>query len=266
MTCISRAFEACGMAPPQWKVIDTLTIARSMLDLPNYRLPTICEYYDISIQHLHCATDDAEACALIAIAMCGDEPPVRMATPYIYHAKASNERSYKRLQKEKMLKMIELAQQAKSPDFLLAELRKARPEIAEEIQTAALKDGKQIAFKRNGAVIFYFVTGKSGYYIKISGIDNASQIAPAASQFKDGSWRLVLNNCFNTELFIQTAAELCDQRGNEASPVFGCCNDFIRCSDAKRCLKAGDPYYRRCEYRRNLEAGRIFYGINRNID
>lgn len=44
-----------------------------------------------------------------------------------------------------------------------------------------------------------------------------------------------------------------------------CCNDFMACSDAMRCVKAGDPYYRRCLYRRNLEAGHIFYGRNKNV-
>ena len=47
---------------------------------------------------------------------------------------------------------------------------------------------------------------------------------------------------------------------------FMCCNDFIRCSDARQCLKATDPEYAGCAYRKNLEAGRIFYGVNRNVE
>ena len=43
-----------------------------------------------------------------------------------------------------------------------------------------------------------------------------------------------------------------------------CCNEFIACSDAMRCVKAGDPYYLKCLYRRNLASGRIFYGRNKN--
>lgn len=46
---------------------------------------------------------------------------------------------------------------------------------------------------------------------------------------------------------------------------FGCCNDFIRCSDARECLHKDNPEYNGCYYRRNLEIGRIFYGKNRNI-
>ena len=57
-----------------------------------------------------------------------------------------------------------------------------------------------------------------------------------------------------------------DRKDAEIVESFGCCNDFVRCSDARQCLKANDPDYRGCQYRKNLEAGRIFYGKNRNID
>ena len=54
-------------------------------------------------------------------------------------------------------------------------------------------------------------------------------------------------------------------KANEAIERFGCCNSFIECSDKQRCLHDDDPFYRGCIYRKNLEAGRIFYGKNRNI-
>lgn len=47
--------------------------------------------------------------------------------------------------------------------------------------------------------------------------------------------------------------------------AFGCCNDFVRCSDARECLHKLDPDYAGCYYRKNLEAGRIFYGKNKTI-
>lgn len=52
---------------------------------------------------------------------------------------------------------------------------------------------------------------------------------------------------------------------NTITEEFGCCNDFIRCSDAKACLHPEDRFYNGCGYRKNLEAGRIFYGVNRNV-
>ena len=59
---------------------------------------------------------------------------------------------------------------------------------------------------------------------------------------------------------------VCDELREAVTGVaFGCCNDFILCSDAGHCLKAKDPDYNGCQYRKNLEAGRIFYGKNRNV-
>lgn len=53
---------------------------------------------------------------------------------------------------------------------------------------------------------------------------------------------------------------------NTITEEFACCNDFLKCSDAKQCLYPQDRFYNGCYYRKNLEAGRIFYGKNKNID
>lgn len=50
------------------------------------------------------------------------------------------------------------------------------------------------------------------------------------------------------------------------SETFGCCNDFLRCSEAGSCIHQDDRIYNGCTYRTNLEQGRIFYGPKRNID
>ncbi len=51
----------------------------------------------------------------------------------------------------------------------------------------------------------------------------------------------------------------------EYSSSFGCCSRFIECSDAKRCVHENKIYSMGCKYRRNLEAGKIFYGKNKNV-
>ena len=45
---------------------------------------------------------------------------------------------------------------------------------------------------------------------------------------------------------------------------FGCCSSYRACSDAKTCIIPDRDYSANCLYRRNLEAGRIFYGKNAN--
>lgn len=49
-----------------------------------------------------------------------------------------------------------------------------------------------------------------------------------------------------------------------SSSSFGCCARFMACSDAKKCVHPNKLYAKGCKYRRNLDAGRIFYGKNRN--
>lgn len=46
---------------------------------------------------------------------------------------------------------------------------------------------------------------------------------------------------------------------------FGCCEKYIECSDATKCLHPDKLYSRVCMYRKNLENGRIFYGKNKNV-
>lgn len=53
---------------------------------------------------------------------------------------------------------------------------------------------------------------------------------------------------------------------NTITEEFACCHDFMACSDAKECLHPEDRFFNGCTYRTNLEAGRIFYGKNRNVD
>lgn len=51
----------------------------------------------------------------------------------------------------------------------------------------------------------------------------------------------------------------------ESSNSFGCCSKFIECSDAKKCVHENKIYSMGCKYRMNLDAGKIFYGKNKNI-
>lgn len=48
--------------------------------------------------------------------------------------------------------------------------------------------------------------------------------------------------------------------------MFGCCSRYIECSNQKQCVHPDRFYAKACQYKVNLEQGRIFYGENRNID
>lgn len=44
--------------------------------------------------------------------------------------------------------------------------------------------------------------------------------------------------------------------------IIGCCDSYVACSDARKCLYPEEWFAKKCRYRRNLESGRIFYGRN----
>ena len=45
---------------------------------------------------------------------------------------------------------------------------------------------------------------------------------------------------------------------------FACCSRYVECSDAKKCTNPSFMMALSCAYKKNLEAGRIFYGKNKN--
>lgn len=52
---------------------------------------------------------------------------------------------------------------------------------------------------------------------------------------------------------------------NEPIDNYGCCSRFIECSDALKCLNPDKKLAKGCQYKENLELGKIFYGKNKNI-
>ena len=52
---------------------------------------------------------------------------------------------------------------------------------------------------------------------------------------------------------------------NEPFDNFGCCSRYIECSDALKCINPDKKLARGCQYKDNLESGKIFYGKNKNI-
>jgi hypothetical protein len=46
---------------------------------------------------------------------------------------------------------------------------------------------------------------------------------------------------------------------------FGCCYRYEECSNAKKCIHPDKKFALGCKYKENLEHGKIFYGINKNV-
>ena len=47
--------------------------------------------------------------------------------------------------------------------------------------------------------------------------------------------------------------------------TFGCCSFYQVCSDRKECVHTNPYYAAGCMYKKNLDAGKIFYGVNKNV-
>lgn len=47
---------------------------------------------------------------------------------------------------------------------------------------------------------------------------------------------------------------------------FDCCSRYEECSNARVCVHPDPSFSMLCGYRKVLKAGKVFYGINRNID
>lgn len=63
---LSACCEAADIPMPPQEFVCTVQLARSSWKLPSARLPVVCEYLGIPLEH-HNALSDAEACAQIAI-------------------------------------------------------------------------------------------------------------------------------------------------------------------------------------------------------
>jgi hypothetical protein len=64
------------------------------------------------------------------------------------------------------------------------------------------------------------------------------------------------------ELFLNIYAKALELAKEEA---FGCCHRYVECSDLKKCIHPDQQHARGCMYKKNLDEGHIFYGVNRNI-
>lgn len=65
--------------------------------------------------------------------------------------------------------------------------------------------------------------------------------------------------------WLVALAEAGAKRYRSSAQSFGCCDRYVECSDKGECVHGNLLYSTACAYRRNLEAGRIFYGEKANV-
>lgn len=65
---INLEFKRYDIEPPKYWVCDTLSNARKIIpkgDVPNYKLGTLCDYFNITLKNWHTADADTKACMRI---------------------------------------------------------------------------------------------------------------------------------------------------------------------------------------------------------
>lgn len=65
--------------------------------------------------------------------------------------------------------------------------------------------------------------------------------------------------------YLVSSVKLAIENYTSKTAKFACCAKYLECSDAKKCVHSNLLYSKACEYRKNLENNRIFYGTNKNV-
>lgn len=70
----------------------------------------------------------------------------------------------------------------------------------------------------------------------------------------------------SVEELLSLSYRLCEiaVKSLPAGEGFGCCHLYEQCSNARKCVQPNGLFSLACYYRKNLEQGKIFYGINKN--
>lgn len=97
--------------------------------------------------------------------------------------------------------------------------------------------------------------------------DDAALLKQSATEQKNDTVRVrFAETSPSLPWYIKQHTVYCYQGYISKARSFGCCHRFKECSDAKKCLHPNKLYATACMYRNHLDAGRIFYGKNKNVD
>ena len=144
----------------------------------------------------------------------------------------------------------------------------------QERQAIKYKENKNnsISFLAYNNIILKITIQKSNKFIEIRKLDNID-LDLLKSKFKKVLYK-------DEELYIKLYIEEIEEINkikdelieiytylhfNETVDTFGCCSRYEECSNKKECINPDKKLARGCQYKVNLENGRIFYGINKNI-
>lgn len=138
-------------------------------------------------------------------------------------------------------------------------------EYLKYLSVADLKDGS-ISIKAKNIVVAKVRLQKGTSFIEIR-TKNAELFPSEFTETHNEEWSRIRVNGVEDVLKLKTQLSslfmvVLSEMGGES---FGCCHRYELCSDAKKCIHPDFMVAIACSYRKNLEAGRVFYGKNKNI-
>lgn len=81
-----------------------------------------------------------------------------------------------------------------------------------------------------------------------------------------GFYRCDLTDPNDITKYSEHLCQILDKAINSQSKECDICDLYMKCSDAKKCVHPNREFSLHCSYKRILKSGRIFYGVNRNVD
>lgn len=222
--------------------IDTCRIARNAVPgLPNYKLGTVLSHFGITNDQAHRAVSDA------------------LATQQLY---------------ERLKGFIPYGDTVLPESFLFGGYTNEHVYQAVQRVIGYDEDNVTLRTTKNGASIYMF--GGVAFSIRINTrtqcLDTQNSVAfdyinriPGASVSGGVCHIPIACSASASEAIADLIRDVyAARKASVVGDSFGCCNDFIRCSDQLECLHKDNLEYVGCLYRRNLEAGKVFYGKNKN--
>lgn len=240
------------------ELIDTLQLARMYLpNLDKHSLSNICDFYGIDTSGAHRALTDCYMCNEC----------------YQRFLKITNINFEENLQAllENTIKELELPDNGLIIQANGGKKKKTASIYINEPPFPATKEESKkiyttqsiLNFEEDNNFIILLVSQSAFDYVQLPEHIRYEEKKQAKSTFIK-----VYFPKYHSGLYTYIKQIICYRIKNYTSSaaLFGCCDRFRLCSDAKKCVHENKLYSTACMYRMNLDSGHIFYGKNRNVD
>lgn len=266
--------------------IDVYHFARKHIDkeealIPNYKLTTICDFFNIDSSNAHRALSDCYMCDACyqSIIMHYTNTPNTPQTKQLVTVETINEvtDNFEECLVNLLLDIINEKELPSNSIYLLSN-------VSTKGVLAGVTTSKSIiiyeppypyipskVLDQNVSVLNisqddeYIYLSISTRHIDSIPIPSTATLKPTKSQ--KYSFRIVIFNQGDRVIYDFIKSHILYRlKTYQSSSSFGCCSKFNACSDALKCVHENKLYSTGCQYRTHLDNGAIFYGKNKNVN